>query len=608
MGCSSDDLTQEASSSNEATVTFTVAQPGNVQTRGTYANGLTATTLWYAVYDESGTLVDGMTEELPEKFDATSLETTLTLTLAKGNTYTVFFWAESPDSPYDVTFEGEEASISYAEDATLLSNTDDYDAFYNLVEFTVTGNTAMTVELYRPFAQLNVGASDVDEYEASSGNALSQTKVVVSGIGTSMSLWDGAVEDATQELTFDFNAIPEDETFPYEDEDGEVEYTYLSMNYLLVDAEESTVDVAFYYDETEATEEESTASHLLEVSSVPVRRNYQTNIFGQLLTGSVDFNIVKIPAFEEPDYEFPIVTSEETLLAALANGESAVKFEGDVVLSDPVYLTYDITIDLNGHTLSNASNTALTSETDGVNITIENGTITSLWHGLSLVANDATVTLSNVEIISGAEPVMIGSESMDQSGNNVTITNSELSTDGAYSGVIIQGAPQTVTIENCTISCGYFGIFQNGTIAGSTISVSGSTITATYSGIYLSNATQFDYNTLTVDNCTITSQEESAIEVKKTNLSVTNSTLASNYAGQQSYAYYGGGSNGLGFGIMLAETAGGEGSAYEGEVSLSGNTYTLSATANPNGGDTPWNVAYYSESGLAEYEADGAAE
>lgn len=608
FSCSSDDLTETATSSNEATVTFTVAQPGTVQTRATYADGLTATTLWYAVYDDEGNLLEGMMEELDNQFEANSLETTLTLTLAKGNTYTVFFWAESPNSPYSVNFEGTEASISYSEGADLVCNTDDYDAFYNSVEITVTGNTSQSVELYRPFAQINVGACDVDEYEASANTTLDQTKVVVTGVGTSMSLWDGSIEDASETVTFDFADIPgENQTFPYEDEDGEEVYTYLSMNYLLVGEEESTVDIVFYYDETE-TDEES-ATHKIPVSSVPVQRNYQTNIFGHLLTGSVDFNIVKMPDFEEPDYlyDYDIVTTEDELVTALADGRGAL-LANDISLTEILDVTEDATIDLDGYTLSNDEDTAILCSTDGISLTIENGTITSGYHGVALSSNDATVTISNVTITSSAEPVVIGSDSMDESGNTVYVTDSELSTDGAYTGIIIQGAPQYLTVENCTISAGYFGIYQNGTTAGSTISVSGSTISALYSGIYLSNATQYDYNNLTVDDCTITSQEESAIEVKKTNLTVTNSNLIAENTSAQSYSYYSGGSNGIGFGIMLAETAGGQGSAYEGEVSLSGITYTISASANPDGGSTPWNVGYYSDNGLIEYEADGAAE
>ncbi|MBR6757706.1 MAG: hypothetical protein IKM35_04450, partial [Bacteroidaceae bacterium] len=164
------------------------------------------------------------------------------------------------------------------------------DAFYKIQEITVRGTQSETVELRRPFAQLNIGTND---YEASkkAGYEPKYSSVTVKGLGSTLNLWDGTVDAARNEITFGFNDIPTGETFPVDD------YEYLAMNYLLVPAEQEVVDIEFSYGETATAEKTRT------VGSVPVQRNHRTNIYGQLLTSDVDINVEIKPAYDEPAYE-----------------------------------------------------------------------------------------------------------------------------------------------------------------------------------------------------------------------------------------------------------------------------------------------------------------
>ncbi len=67
------------------------------------------------------------------------------------------------------------------------------------------------------------------------------------------------------------------------------------MNYLLVGKDKSIVDVEFGYTD-------GVGDYNRKYTFVPVQRNYRTNIFGSLLTSSVDVNVVIEPTFKEPDY------------------------------------------------------------------------------------------------------------------------------------------------------------------------------------------------------------------------------------------------------------------------------------------------------------------
>ena len=138
----------------EVDVTFEVGTP----TRA-YSDGTTATVLQYAVYegaDENATLLGSLTGT-----KAINLSTKVELQLVTGNTYTVIFWAAAEGAPYDVTFaeklKDAKMEVSYA---GAVCNAENRDAFYKRHTFTVNGAQTETIELRRPFAQLNIGTND----------------------------------------------------------------------------------------------------------------------------------------------------------------------------------------------------------------------------------------------------------------------------------------------------------------------------------------------------------------------------------------------------------------------------------------------------------------
>ena len=266
---------------NTATVSFVIDSHSRV-----YSDGLTATNLQYAIYDEAGDILSDLTVT-----DAViNKSTKVDFKLVTGNTYTAIFWAAEPNAPYSVDFTNKTMTIDYS---AVVSNDEKLDAFYATHTFTVSGTQTETVELRRPFAQLNIGTSDYAEAK-SAGYEPTKSYVKVSNIYNTLNLWDGTVSgDAAVE--FDYAAIPTTETFPL------AGYEYLAMNYLLVD-EDETVTVEFAYTETDAT-----AAKTRTVGSVPVKRNYRTNLYGELFTSKVDINVIIVPDYYTPseDIEVP---------------------------------------------------------------------------------------------------------------------------------------------------------------------------------------------------------------------------------------------------------------------------------------------------------------
>ena len=422
-----------------AQVTFSVGTP-EIATRA-YSDGQTATVLQYAVYDAAGNELTDLTVTDAEIHGST----TVNLQLTTGNTYSVIFWAAAPNAPYTVDFAAKTMEVDYT-NAT--SNDEARDAFYKYHTFTVTGAQTETIELRRPFAQLNIGTAD---YAASTSAGYTPTKsaVTVKNIYSTLNLATGAV-DGSDEATFNFADIKKDETFPV------AGYEYMAMNYLLVPTDKEVVDIEFTY--TDANNDAKTRT----VGSVPVQRNYRTNIYGNLLTSNVDINVEIKPEYNEPAHEL------DALHKAALNG-GTITLSEDVVLTTPLEVLGEMTINLNGHTITNASNYAIENYSDltitgegsinglggirsrGGKVTIEGGnyTCSSNWstgtynHILKAVNTEVVINGGTFDAtVGGTNNAMI-----NVSENSVVTINGGSFNNVAKNSVIPQFAPYMFTYE-----------------------------------------------------------------------------------------------------------------------------------------------------------------
>ncbi|MBO7197250.1 MAG: hypothetical protein J6V28_00430 [Tidjanibacter sp.] len=275
----------EAQLGDEATVSYTVNAP-EVATR-VFGDGTQATNLYYAVYlwDKNGnyTLLDAIsvthdgTNNTPEVIN---INTTVEFKLVNGNTYSFLFWAENDATVADINWNAMTMQFNPAK-----ANVEGYDAFYAYVEpFKVEGRIDDQIDLFRPFAQVNVGTAD---YQAAvdAGTTITNAGIEIEAF-TTLNFASGEVSGATTAV-YAPEAIPT-EAFPV------AGYKYLTMNYVLVGADKHLVDVKFNYND-------GANEYNREYTNVPVRRNYRTNIFGNILTEDANYTIeIKPDFFEDP--------------------------------------------------------------------------------------------------------------------------------------------------------------------------------------------------------------------------------------------------------------------------------------------------------------------
>ena len=285
--CSQEELYTETEG-DFVEASFTIETPDGILSRAV-GDGTTVDQVTCAVFDANG---EEMTQ-LRKNIEIVGKAAQYNVRLAKGQAYRVAFFAYDKDAnAYDVT-DMKNIKVN----GNQASNLEGRDAF--TAKFDVTPTTAAikeTVTLYRPFAQLNLGAYKDDvAAAAAAGIVVTNTQVTVSNVYTAFSAYDDAVVGGTSEMTFALNAIPTQDLDVDINRDNNItadeKFAYLALNYILVGdkgSEKSLADIKF----TWKTADGKTNNPISTFENIPVQRNYRTNIVGWLLTNPAEFNIV----------------------------------------------------------------------------------------------------------------------------------------------------------------------------------------------------------------------------------------------------------------------------------------------------------------------------
>ena len=357
--CSSEEV---APVTGESTVTLSVTLPDGIQSRK-FADGTTAQKLTMLVLDQNNKALSVFNGDAVLNTDI-NLTKQVNLQLASGKTYKVVCWAAAEGAPY--TFNTTDFTVSANYEGAKTSD-EALDAFYAVQDITVKGNTTETVKLYRPFAQLNIGTDDLAAAKAAGFEA--ETVTVTVPTYKSLNLLTGAVEqgDPTA-VTFAANALPTGEAFP------KTGYDYLSMNYLLMSTDKQLVDVEF------TVKAKDGATRTLPVNAVPVQRNYRTNIYGSLLTNSVNINVEIVPAFNEPGYEYDALAISD----ALSAGKNVILYgnltAGNVIKAK-VPAGQNAILNLNGYTINNTEDFWNEAAGEWSLVSVQGGTLTVTGNG-----------------------------------------------------------------------------------------------------------------------------------------------------------------------------------------------------------------------------------
>lgn len=469
--CSNNEL-DSVQSGNETNVSFTAQLPDGLQnqTRATYGDGQTATTLSYAVYEVND---NGDWSYLPigKSDEEIHMKKTVSLRLTNGNTYAVVFWADAPNSIYTLNTNAGECNVT-ADYANASSNDESLDAFFAIEKITVNGSASRSVDLKRPFAQLNIGTADLETSKAA-GHEVKKAGVKVKTYNT-LNFKDKTVSGES-DVTFAIADLPQSpETFPV---DG---YDYLTMNYLLMPEDKKADNaITIIYDNAQ----ERT------FQNVPLQRNYRTNIYGNLLTTSEDFNVEIKPGFDGSYNEIVWDGAVSQSLAVDADGNYLIGSPADFAYlmqntqqpnSPFIGKTFKLTSDINlaGKAItgvgSPSCNIAFTF--DGNNHTIRNFSITTETDFYAGLFNQFNGTVKNLTVkdatVTGNKMAGVIASNVDNGGvienchvENCTIT-ATIKKAGAITGYTAGGTVKGCTAKNCTVYCADANENESGEIVG----------------------------------------------------------------------------------------------------------------------------------------------
>lgn len=346
--CVKDQLAEN--NQGDSSVTFTVHVPAGMATKA-IADGMTVDKLLYEVYTdtEGAVLIEGETAVVNGKAN-------VTVNLVKNQTYNFIFWAQAGAATCFGTEDLRKVTVDYS---AAVANDETLDAFYAVREVVVDGPRTETVKLYRPFAQVNFGTTAEDLAAAEKAGVAPVSSAIAVEAATTLNTLTGEVDELVA-VEFADNAIPAaDETLVIKKEDGTTaSYKYMATSYVLVGAEKDIVDATATITLNNGTTVE------VSVPNLPVQRNYRTNIVGNILTNTVDFDIEVDPDFGG-EYG-----NADALKEVLANGGEYTLLE-NVALDENYILAADVTINLNGYTLSfTGTNPIAIRVNDGATLTI----------------------------------------------------------------------------------------------------------------------------------------------------------------------------------------------------------------------------------------------
>ena len=465
----------------ENTVTYTVELP-DVQTKA-IGDGTNVDQLVYEVWKtgEDGVITESSTRlyqktinlapEAPRKW-------IVTLNLVQNQTYKALFWAQVGKPKGHENYNTDQlTNVYYAYDVTkdYSSNQESYAAFYGTdVLDTHTPLKGKTITLTRPFAQLNIGTlntADKDEYSIK----MDKSSVVVT-VPTQFNVATSAVAHP-QEITFNLADVPNDPaTLPV----SGTEYDYVAMNYVFAGAKttssvEYTIETTITPTASASTATTATINKI--IPNVPLQENYRTNIVGNLLTSSAQYEVVINADWadgNEPDggyvvdvtevstdKEFEIALRQDLEHIVIELGPSQTKSAQPAVYSAVVNgtpfgtaNTKSITIKANGNTINfvytNGDSQSVKCVNEDCKIYIEDATLTNSgknngpWNrhdicfssavGLSNVISDKAIALYN-----------------DATLTNVTISDVHPDNSEAY-GLWITPLGQTIDLDRVTIT------------------------------------------------------------------------------------------------------------------------------------------------------------
>ena len=287
---------------------ITVKLPAMPQTRAAiadYGSGSNVNRCIMQIYREGQPYGPQQVSAIADK------QATFNLRLVPSQVYDFVFWADCATADGSGNFTDKSYVTSNLAAITVngayKGNNDEMDAFFcTLEDYKVEGPFTEELTLKRPFGMLNIKTNDLASISAENLKPTA-VKVAFAGIPVSFNALTGEAGNVAKvEYTADIiNAAT-----------GE-----LTVDYIWAAEDEAALadfSVEFLNNTTSITVNDN-------FKSVPIRRNYKTNVSGNLLTKEGNFEVTVNPAFEKQEYDnaYGVQTVAE-IADALKAGETNI--------------------------------------------------------------------------------------------------------------------------------------------------------------------------------------------------------------------------------------------------------------------------------------------
>ena len=361
--CQSDELAN-GGRNGEVAASFSVQLPGNgndaVTRAATAGDGTSVNRCIMEIY-----LNDELYSRQIGTIQSDGLTAGFDVRLVTSQTYKFVFWADHVESVEDEAIKtdlhyntADLRNISMKGDYNGSSKDDTRDAFFASLEKLVTNAFSESVELTRPFGQLNIKTEDL----ASIPNNQKEAFVPVTAGLSFKNLYTG-FNAATGDLLGEPTAVAYKAASDVVDANGNLTVDYLFAPNTAGGQHLANMTLAVY----NAAGEQITTKDL---NNIPVQRNYKTNVTGNLLTVDGKVNVTVAPAFSSPALSEKVieVASVSEVAEALKTNTNVVVTEAPkeaATISLPKYESGDVAVSITLPETSQDITINYTKETDG---------------------------------------------------------------------------------------------------------------------------------------------------------------------------------------------------------------------------------------------------
>ena len=442
--CQQEDETLMGPSSSQ---TLTVTIPQGINTRAVPGDGSLINRCILEIYHNNNGNYELYQNRRVEKVTGNTA-TFADLRLVTSQSYKLVLWADCADaSQNDLYYKTDDLSNITVNEGNkkYTGNDDGFDAFFATKEITVQSTFAESITLKRPFGQINVQTNDLgtitsndlkpDSVEVTFTSIPSSFNVLEGVAGTPVQnyTYTAAIKDAASgTLTIDYIwAAPEQE-----------ELADFSMKFLNASGTEITSNESF--------------------TNIPVRRNYRTNISGNLLTKKGEVEVTVDPIFDGDlaaviDGAKNITTSAEysSLQEAIDAADDNDEIHIWGTLDEDITLNKDLVI-MGGDKSSAAKIRTL------------------------MVANDVKATFKNIQFfgarnMNSAKSSVVINQAEDVVFEDCLFAQENVSEAGMRPIETYYGFTGKLTLKNCTVEPGTSNAYFNPLAEGGELTITGTT-------------------------------------------------------------------------------------------------------------------------------------